>query len=1007
VAITVVPSAYGRAASLTLRNAVADAKRADPLTPVTVIVPTNSVGVAARRLLASGELAPVVPNGRGIVGVSFHTVYRLAELLGAPRLAAEHRRPVSTAVLAAAVRHVLARSPGVFAPVAAHPATEEALVGAYRELGDLDAEQLDVLATQHLRAREVVRVVRAVRARLAPRWYDEHDLMDAARVAIDSGSPLLRDLGTIVCYLPQRWSGPAARVVQALEERTKVVVIAGFTGVPAADAAVVASLARVGVKIDENHLGAIEPATGDTVVSASDPDDEVRAIVRELVGALRTGVPLERMAVLYGPDEPYARLLHEHLDGAGIAHNGASVRLLADTVFGRTLLRMLSLADRPLTRDDVCALFSGAPLLNGRGREVPGMRWERVSRKAGVVAGVEQWHARLDAYGERLGESARAEYERRDARDLRAFVDELARALDAHVRASSWKAWADWARRLGQHFLGSEEQRTAWPAIERDAATRVELALDRLGRLDTVEDAPSLDVFRRSLAVELDAAHERIGRLGDGVLVGPVSFALGVELERVWICGLAEGVFPAVPRDDALLGDRERAVLAGELPLRIERVDDGQRALLAALAATQGTRACTWPRGDLRRSTEHVPSRFLQSTLTRVPADRVLTIGSYVQGIVRAECPATAHEFDVRGALADDPAVSEQPAVARSRALVVARASAEFTRFDGNLAMLGDRLRAVSPLGSDTATSPTGLELWADCPHAYFMERILRVEPVERPEEIMQLSPLDRGALVHEVLDRFLGRPENERTRATLRAIAEAVCAPAEARGLTGRPLLWQRDRRLLLAELDAFFDAHEEYVAQRGITVLATEHPFGLRAEMAPPVALAWPDGRALLMRGQADRIDRTNDGTLVVLDYKTGSPDRYKSLSADDPVLAGTCLQLPVYARAAAAAFSRGDDAIEAYYWFVGRGGNRLIGYALDASIDAAFMDAVRAIVDGIEAGVFVAIPPPPGPSPFVRCRYCDPDGLGTADRWREWERKHAAPELMAIHASESGKK
>ena len=38
----------------------------------------------------------------------------------------------------------------------------------------------------------------------------------------------------------------------------------------------------------------------------------------------------------------------------------------------------------------------------------------------------------------------------------------------------------------------------------------------------------------------------------------------------------------------------------------------------------------------------------------------------------------------------------------------------------------------------------------------------------------------------------------------------------------------------------------------------------------------------------------------------------------------------------------------------------------------------------------------PEPPGPRPWVSCHYCDPDGLGTADRWREWEHKYAAPDL-----------
>ena len=113
---------------------------------------------------ASGALGPITNAGPGIIGVTFLTTYRLAELLAAPRLASEGRRPVSTPVVAAAVRRVLAQDPGpMFRRVATHPATEEALVGAHRELSDLDDAALGVLAGQSARAREVVRIHRLVK----------------------------------------------------------------------------------------------------------------------------------------------------------------------------------------------------------------------------------------------------------------------------------------------------------------------------------------------------------------------------------------------------------------------------------------------------------------------------------------------------------------------------------------------------------------------------------------------------------------------------------------------------------------------------------------------------------------------------------------------------------------------------------------------------------------------------------------------------------------------------
>src|SRR5690606_33670772 len=145
VPLEVVTTAYGRPALLALRDAVAAAKAGDPLAPVTVVVPSNHVGVTARRLLASGSLGPVAARGAGAAAVTFLTAYRLAELLGAPTLAAQGRRPVSTPVLAAGIRRALADEPGMFAPVAGHPATEAALVATYGELAGVTRGALAAL----------------------------------------------------------------------------------------------------------------------------------------------------------------------------------------------------------------------------------------------------------------------------------------------------------------------------------------------------------------------------------------------------------------------------------------------------------------------------------------------------------------------------------------------------------------------------------------------------------------------------------------------------------------------------------------------------------------------------------------------------------------------------------------------------------------------------------------------------------------------------------------------
>jgi hypothetical protein len=222
------------------------------------------------------------------------------------------------------------------------------------------------------------------------------------------------------------------------------------------------------------------------------------------------------------------------------------------------------------------------------------------------------------------------------------------------------------------------------------------------------------------------------------------------------------------------------------------------------------------------------------------------------------------------------------------------------------------------------------------------------------------------------------------------------VFREAEARGITGRPLLWRRDQRLILAELDAFLVADEGYRAESGARTLATELGFGVTGAIHPAVEVVLADGRALRMRGKADRIDQRADGALVVIDYKTGRPDNYRSINGADPVPRGKFLQLPIYAYAARAAYGDATSPVSAWYWFVGRGKNQRRGYDVDLHVDGEFQATVGAIVDGIEAGVFPLNPPEPGPRFYVECPYCDPDGLGTNDVFRSASRKWNAAEL-----------
>ena len=352
------------------------------------------------------------------------------------------------------------------------------------------------------------------------------------------------------------------------------------------------------------------------------------------------------------------------------------------------------------------------------------------------MGGLEQWHVLLDAYAAELGERDWDARERARVGQLRAFVDALADDLDPTRVPASWSGKARWAHQLIRRWIGDERRRESWPGFEQEAARRVEGALDRLAGLDAVEAAPTMAVFRRTLELELAAARERIGRLGEGVLVGPVGFALGADLDRVFVCGLAEGVFPAAPGDDPLLSDNERAALRGVLALRADRMEADHRALLAALAATDGDRVLCFPRGDLRRSTEHVPSRFLLDTVQALSGVRSLDaraswctpIASFLDGIARVDFPATAHEYDLRTVLSG---------ARLGRARLRARARADRGAAQSRVHALRRQPRAPARRTRDAAprprpascSHPTRLEAWVACPHAFFMHYLLAHRP--------------------------------------------------------------------------------------------------------------------------------------------------------------------------------------------------------------------------------------------------------------------------------------
>jgi ATP-dependent helicase/nuclease subunit B len=164
---------------------------------------------------------------------------------------------------------------------------------------------------------------------------------------------------------------------------------------------------------------------------------------------------------------------------------------------------------------------------------------------------------------------------------------------------------------------------------------------------------------------------------------------------------------------------------------------------------------------------------------------------------------------------------------------------------------------------------------------------------------------------------------------------------------------------------------------------VLASEMAFGMDGR--EPVRLEIPGG-IIALRGKADKVDRTRTGTLLVTDIKTGSDGAFRKIT-NDPVVAGTKLQLPVYAYAARQRF--GGSTAKAQYWFVRRKSSS-IPLTLDDELDRTYRATLGVLVASIAGGLFPAKPPKSPDYLWVQCAFCNPDSMGYGDLPDQWRRK-----------------
>ena len=221
------------------------------------------------------------------------------------------------------------------------------------------------------------------------------------------------------------------------------------------------------------------------------------------------------------------------------------------------------------------------------------------------------------------------------------------------------------------------------------------------------------------------------------------------------------------------------------------------------------------------------------------------------------------------------------------------RNSPRFTEFDGLIRPPGD---LWNPFDGQRTLSATALERYAACPYRFFLANILGVHAVEEPEEGGELSVLDRGSLMHEILEAWVQNwlnqkrpdwPEYAHDPDPLLEVANAKLDEAEKKRQLGPPGIADGLRRQVLDDLEQARQAEaKRAAAEPNWRPRSVERKF-------ENVELDAGEDRVLIVNGRIDRVDEAPGGRRRAIDYKTGKHRR----DAAEAFRSGYLMQLPLY--------------------------------------------------------------------------------------------------------------
>ena len=1009
----------GNSSLTELAKAINRAQSNDPFARVVVIADHFDVATALRHYLgASGTMNVTVQTGR-----------RLAAELAAPILRTRALKPLTRLLERQAVRVVAEDSVRRYGfDSQGGRLMRSSLVSAFRQMqepapadesSDGDGSDMNTIAERLLKDFLDLTHRRG--------YYTPAEVSEMAAEAVSEGHRGPRELPQVIYYLPRRLSTGGLQLANALLECSRCDIILGLTGDDEADEPVRELLGRltdhdIPTPTSVSPLQRLAEENRLSIVAAPDPEEEIRTVVRSIVA---DDLPFHRTAVVYRQDNPYASLLRQELDHAGVPYSGTEYQSLANMPSGLLLLGLVDMAssltdEGAIERERFIEWITSTPIRNttpldedgDSSQMVPASQWARLAREARAGGPPELWESRLQAHisqeeahsEELFGEiTTRVRDERLRATELGQFVRALSRSL-GDLTDTGTTGWRSVSAQL-KHMLIS--YRWAVRDESPEDRRRIDEFLDSLEELDEWDACFGTQELRQVVQEGLQSPVSDRGRsVGSGVYLGPPAGVAGADYARVYVVGMVEKQFPPRVGSSPWLGSSSSRA---QREMALERFD------FLSANASAGRAVLSWPAATAERAASY-PSRWLieaanilhksadadehltYETITQDTDDKpwLTFVASREAGLRQVAAmdmkPTDVSDYNLSHMIGlPTEQVGQHPAIAGDARMVGAlrardaRSGDLLSGWDGLVGPESPRLEIAGT--GESPISPSALETLATCPYRYFLGRVLGISaPAEDAEG--ELSNMDRGLLVHKILECFVEAEGT--TEEDLLAIADEEFENAEARGATGYHLLWEIEKDEIRDGLRQFLAAEANWL---GVSreLSEAEVNFGGGAGTGD-VFIELEDLGAVHFRGKIDRVDVVED-EVRVRDFKTGKPDSYREKrdggDPDRSVANGRALQLPVYLEAAQVMYP-GKSVSASYCFPLDDRHTHDVGTYTEEDRER-FRQSLGLIMGMVRRGVFPATPEQSdGDEWGGNCNYCDFKKLCPARKRQVWERK-----------------